>query len=112
MGKPSKKAGHKDKGGQETEKEITNLLIKQIQNPTIDFQFGEVQEILDELNKTKSQKNEESTILTRPDDDSSMLTDIECDLKSSRSSENTIDKLLTVDETRLPSDSDRDAFEK
>merc|ERR1719450_1923543 len=113
--KPSKKAGHKDKGGQETEKEITNLLIKQIQNPTIDFQFGEVQEILDELNKTKSQKNEESTILTRPDvvdDDSSMLTDIECDLKSSRSSENTIDKLLTVDETRLPSDSDRDAFEK
>merc|ERR1711915_426915 len=31
------------------EREITNSLIEQIQNPTIDFEFGEVQEILDTL---------------------------------------------------------------
>ena len=48
------------------EKEVTDLLIKHIINPTIDFQFGEVQEILDELNNTNhlknGEKNEESVI--------------------------------------------------
>ena len=53
-------------GQTEGKKEITNMLIKQIRNPTIDFQFGEVQEILDELNNTNhlknGEKNEESVI--------------------------------------------------
>merc|ERR1712013_468669 len=71
-----------------TEKEITNLLIKQIQNPTIDFQFGEVQEILDEINKEQ------------------VLTQSEFDYKVSKSLKNTSSDLLHVNKTDLLKDSE------
>jgi len=119
--KSSNKAGNrgkdycKNENNGETEKEITNLLIKQIQNPTIDFQFGEVQEILDELNKTKSDKKEES-ILTHVDVEQEIcneqvLTQSEFDIKVSKSLENTSSKRLPFDKTDILVESEHKTVE-
>jgi len=111
--KSSNKAGNRgkdycknEKNG-ENEKEITNLLIKQIQNPTIDFQFGEVQEILDELNKTKSDKKEE-IILTHVEkeiSDEQVLTQSEINFKVSKSLENTSDLLVDSEHKTVETES-------
>jgi len=98
----------KNEDNRDTEKEITNLLIKQIQNPTIDFQFGEVQEILDELNKTKSNKKEES-ILTHVKEEinkEQVLKQSEFDFKVSKSLKNTSSEMLHVNKTNLLKDSE------
>merc|ERR1712241_520973 len=41
------------------EKVISDVLIQQCSDPMLDFQFGDVQEILDELSRTKSQDKTE-----------------------------------------------------
>eukprot|EP00092_Neocalanus_flemingeri_P029548 GFUD01032094.1.p1 GENE.GFUD01032094.1~~GFUD01032094.1.p1 ORF type:complete len:833 (-),score=203.32 GFUD01032094.1:77-2407(-) len=59
-GKDSNRDAENCNINQENEKEITDLLIEQVQNPTIDFQFGEVQEILDELSRKKYLKKDQT----------------------------------------------------
>merc|ERR1711942_616639 len=107
-GNKGKDYSKNEDNNRDTEKEITNLLIKQIQNPTIDFQFGEVQEILDELNKTKSNKKEES-ISTHVKDEinkEQVLKQSEFDFKVSKSLKNTSSEMLHVNKTNLLKDSE------